>query len=177
MSGWPVRRASARQEWMVGVMPIHPEDHVLELGSGQGVAATLICDLLDGGSYVGVDRSPQMTASATKRNAAHVDSGRATFLTGTVADLQLDLRFDTVLAIHFPPLLRQRAAEELSSVQAHLKEAGTLWVGIQPLPETLIDDAIEDVSRRLDRQGFSVVRVEQGAPGKRPAAMLASRPD
>ena len=161
---------------MVGVMPVEPDDLILELGSGHGVAATLICDRLDGGSYVGVDRSPQMTTTATKRNEAHTTSGRARFLTMTVASLNLDLRFDSVLAIHFPPLLRKSAAAELDAVRSHLKEDGRLWVGIHPLPETSIDDAIEDVDNRLTAQGFAVGAVLEGEPGSRPAAMIESRP-
>ena len=48
---------SARQTWIVTQLPLRPTDRVLELGCGHGVAATAICDRLQGGTYHGIDRS------------------------------------------------------------------------------------------------------------------------
>ena len=72
---------------------------MLEIGCGHGVAATLVCDRLDGGQYTAVDRSPKMIAAARRRNAAHVEAGRAEFLVAHLEELDLgQRRFDKIFA-------------------------------------------------------------------------------
>ena len=85
---------------VVEQLNIRPEDRVLEIGCGHGVAATFVCERLEGGHLTAIDRSEKMIAAAKRRNAAHVEAGRAAFL---VADFEaLDLggrRFDKIFAV------------------------------------------------------------------------------
>jgi trans-aconitate methyltransferase len=54
-----------------------PDDQLLEIGCGPGVAVSLVCERLAGGRIVAVDRSPTAIERAARRNAEHVASGRA----------------------------------------------------------------------------------------------------
>lgn len=84
----------------VDAMNVQPGDRVLEIGCGHGVAATLICERLDKGSYLAVDRSQKMIDAATRRNEAFVRAGRASFVLGTLESLDLGKqRFDKILAM------------------------------------------------------------------------------
>lgn len=77
-----------------------PDDRVLEIGCGHGVAATLICERLDGGHLLAVDRSAKMIAAASARNEAHVAAGVAEFEVAELESLDLgERRFDKVLAV------------------------------------------------------------------------------
>ena len=91
---------SERLRAIVERLGLQPGDRVLEIGCGHGVAATFICEQLDGGHLVAVDRSARMIEAAARRNAEQVAAGRAEFLVARLEDLDLgDRRFDKVLAV------------------------------------------------------------------------------
>jgi ubiquinone/menaquinone biosynthesis C-methylase UbiE len=85
---------------VVDRLDIGPDDRVLEIGCGHGVAATMVCERLAGGRLTAVDRSPKMIDAAQKRNAAFVEAGKAEFLVQELEALDLgDRRFDLIFAV------------------------------------------------------------------------------
>jgi ubiquinone/menaquinone biosynthesis C-methylase UbiE len=97
--------ASERLLRAVEELGVEPDDRVLELGCGHGVAVDLVCRRLTTGHVTAIDRSQKMIDAARKRNAAHIAAGQATLLCATLADADLDDgHFDKVFGVHFPPL-------------------------------------------------------------------------
>jgi ubiquinone/menaquinone biosynthesis C-methylase UbiE len=93
-----VTRAAQLRE-LVDELDIRPDDRVLEIGCGHGVAAGFVCERLEAGRLTAVDRSAKMIAAARRRNADHVDAGKAEFLVAELEDLDLgERRFDKVFA-------------------------------------------------------------------------------
>lgn len=91
---------SERLRGVVDQLAVRPSDRVLEIGCGQGVAATMVCRLLSTGTLTAIDRSVKMVEAATRRNAPYVASGRAEFLIASIEDMNLgDRRFDLVFAV------------------------------------------------------------------------------
>jgi ubiquinone/menaquinone biosynthesis C-methylase UbiE len=91
---------SERLRSVVDELDIQPDDRVLEIGCGHGVAATLVCERLEGGHLTAIDRSPKMIEAATRRNAAYVEAGKAEFLVARLEDLELGgRRFDKIFAV------------------------------------------------------------------------------
>jgi ubiquinone/menaquinone biosynthesis C-methylase UbiE len=85
---------------VVEQLGIRPDDRVLEIGCGHGVAATLVCERLEDGHLTAVDRSAKMIEAATRRNAVYIEAGRAEFLVADLEDLDLgDRRFDKIFAV------------------------------------------------------------------------------
>jgi ubiquinone/menaquinone biosynthesis C-methylase UbiE len=85
---------------VVEQLNIRPDDRVLEIGCGHGVAATLVCERLEAGHLTAVDRSPKMIEAATRRNSAYIEAGKAEFLVARLEDLDLgDRRFDRIFAV------------------------------------------------------------------------------
>jgi ubiquinone/menaquinone biosynthesis C-methylase UbiE len=91
---------SERLRTIVDRLGLRPDDRVLEIGCGHGVAAAMVCERLDGGSLTAIDRSPKMIEAAAQRNAASVEAGKAEFLVASLEDVDLgDRRFDVVFAV------------------------------------------------------------------------------
>jgi ubiquinone/menaquinone biosynthesis C-methylase UbiE len=91
---------SERLRAIVEHLEIRPGDRVLEIGCGHGVAATFVCERLDGGRLTALDRSSKMVEAAARRNAAHVEAGRAEFLVARLEDMDLgERRFDKIFAV------------------------------------------------------------------------------
>jgi SAM-dependent methyltransferase len=91
---------SERLRTIVNELGIRPDHRVLEIGCGHGVAATMVCERLDGGRLTAIDRSAKMVEAAARRNAAHVEAGKAEFLVANLERLDLgERRFDVIFAV------------------------------------------------------------------------------
>src|ERR687892_473676 len=109
--------ASKRNRWAVDVLQVDPDDRILEVGCGYGVAVSLVCERLDGGRITAVDRSPKMIEAARKRNRAHAEKARFVVATLTEADLGDEI-YDKVFAVHVAAL--ERSGDELVIVRRRL---------------------------------------------------------
>jgi ubiquinone/menaquinone biosynthesis C-methylase UbiE len=117
-----------RQEKIVNELRIKPTDRVLEIGCGQGVAGTFICEQLETGSYLGVDRSQKMIDAATKRNQRFIDEGKAHFLLQELEHLDLGTQqFDKILAVRVR-LFYTEPERARKLVEKYLAPNGTLKV-------------------------------------------------
>jgi ubiquinone/menaquinone biosynthesis C-methylase UbiE len=59
-----------RIRWAVRTMAPGPDDHLLEIGCGPGVAVAHVCQRLAGGQILAIDRSATAIARAARRAAA-----------------------------------------------------------------------------------------------------------
>lgn len=148
-------RASERITWAVDCLDVQPDHRLLELGAGHGVAVSLVCERLDGGHIVAIDRSAKMTSAARRRNRAHVEAGRVTIVTASLHDADLgETRFNTIFGLHFPPLLRGRPERELATIRRHLTPDGRLFVLFQPLHNHDVRSTSDHVCATLLAHGF-----------------------
>jgi SAM-dependent methyltransferase len=164
-----VASAAERLVWAVETLGVRPDDRVLEVGCGHGVAVSLVCERLDGGSVLGIDRSAKMIEMAARRNAAHVAAGRAAFQVAALHEADLgDARFDLVFAIHVPVLLRGDPRRELAIVRSHLGSGGRFALPFQPLDPATTEPTARRLAGMLEAGGFVVEeqRVAELASGR-----------
>jgi ubiquinone/menaquinone biosynthesis C-methylase UbiE len=123
---------TARLRKVVDDLDIQPQDRVLEIGCGHGVAATYVCERLDGGRITAVDRSAKMIEAARRRNAGHVTAGRAEFLVAELENLDLgERRFDKVFAVRVG-LFHREPERARALVKPWLAPGGTITTVFDP---------------------------------------------
>jgi ubiquinone/menaquinone biosynthesis C-methylase UbiE len=120
------RDAAAR---IIEVLDVRPNDKVLEVGFGPGVAIQLLLHRVPAGSVSGVDQSQEMVRQATARNAGALRSRRADLRYGSVERLPFaDETFDKALAINSMQVWPD-ARTGLREIERVLKHGGNIALG------------------------------------------------
>ncbi len=150
-------RIPARFRWMVDALPLSPDDRVLEVGRGHGVAVGLIGERLVTGTVTGVDRSAKMIAAATKRNATLIAAGRVRLRTASLHELDEEPRsFDLICAMNVASFRRQPERDLVASRRL-LASGGSLCLFAQRPPwASGAATWPEDVSATLQNHWFLV---------------------
>ncbi len=148
-------KASVRLQWAVETLAVEPDDRLLEIGCGQGVAVSLVCAKLAGGHITAIDRSVKMADMARKRNAQHVASGKAAVLAVDLDEADFgEERFNKIFASHVN-VFWQRPEEVLAIVRRLLTAGGTLYLFFQPLDPSSIDVVATRAFANLEANGFT----------------------
>jgi cyclopropane fatty-acyl-phospholipid synthase-like methyltransferase len=159
-------KASDRIAWAVEVLEVAPDDRILEVGCGHGVAVSLVCDRLEGGRITALDRSQKMIEMARERNRACAD--RARFITARLEEADLgDETYDKVLAVHVSAL--HTPGRPLEVVRERLAPGGRLCLFSQAPGWKRLRDAKRFGAEQADvlgRAGFSVQEVLSETVGK-----------
>jgi SAM-dependent methyltransferase len=152
-----MNRVPERLAWAVETLDVRPDDQVLEIGCGRGVAAALICDRLEGGRLLALDRSAKAIEAASARNAGAVAGGKARFVTLALeeADPATLSRYDKVFAVNVNAFWVRPARRELELIRQLLLPDGKLWLFYDPpggerlaALKTMLTDHLEQAGYR-----------------------------
>jgi SAM-dependent methyltransferase len=166
-AGWVMAKRGSNRErnlWAAGLLAVQPDDRVLEIGFGPGIAIEAIARRATNGQVVGVDHSEVMLRQARKRNAAAVRAGRVDLRLGNAEHLPaFDEPFDKILAVNSlmfwdDPVVR------LQELRGILRPGGRIAIAYQPRGPGSTDETTAQAGRDLATQfgaaGFTDVRVE-----------------
>jgi SAM-dependent methyltransferase len=153
-----------RIRWTLSLLDLRPEDRVLEVGFGPGVAIELLSRIVSNGMVVGVDHSEVMMRQAARRNAEAIRNGRVELHTGSVSALPVfNLPFDKVLtinSIHF----WHEPDECLRNLWKLIKPGGRIAVTLQPRSRAATDATArvigDEVVSKLVLAGFRNCHLE-----------------
>jgi ubiquinone/menaquinone biosynthesis C-methylase UbiE len=158
------RSNTERTRWTLSLLDLQPEDRVLEIGFGPGIAIQLASRIASHGLVAGVDHSEVMVRHAGKRNARAIREGRVELRLGSAEQLPaFDQPFDkifTINSIHF----WENPLESLKRIRQLLRPGGQVAITLQPRSRNATDDAAkvigEELVANLERAGFSQCRLE-----------------
>jgi ubiquinone/menaquinone biosynthesis C-methylase UbiE len=150
-----------RLGWLVDLLEVGPNDRLLEIGCGRGVAIDLVCARLGDGQITGLDRSAKAIEAAQERNAHWVEAGRADFHHGPATALGdvAEGSIDTVFAMNVNLFWVQSNPEELGLVRRALAPGGTVHLAWEAPGAAKAGSIEQTVSRALADHGFSSTTV------------------
>ena len=145
-----------RLRWTVDLLDVAPDDRVLEIGCGPGVAAALVCERLTTGKLVAIDRSEKAIAAAVKRNQKHIDAGKADFHVMALEDSTLDgQRFDKIFAVNVN-VFWTHPGQGLEVIRGLMEEEGIFYLIYHPPTGTDTAALAKKVSKALEANGFTI---------------------
>jgi SAM-dependent methyltransferase len=166
-----------RTTWAVEQLAVEPADRFLEIGCGRGVAVELICEQLDGGHVLAIDRSATAIEAAVQRNARFVAAGSAAFEVVPVEDAVLGAaQFDKVFAININLFWIRTPTVELAAIKRALTPSSALYLFYEPPSASRAADIEKRTVPHLDAAGYAA-RVVTGETNKGAALLgLIARP-
>lgn len=171
------RQRNARTLDLLG---IRPEDRILEVGFGPGLAVARAAKLAAMGKVVGIDHSELMWRQARRRNAKTISAGRVELLLGSADALpSFDGRFDKVFAVNVY-MFWDDPVSVLGGLRQVMNPGGVIALTLQPRRRGATADdtraAAERMSASLRAAGFGEVRTEILEMAPVAAACVLGRP-
>lgn len=164
-----------RLTWAVERLGLSGSEAILEIGCGRGVAVSLICPQLYGGTITAIDRSATATDAARERNRPFIATGKATFHQAAIEAFDGEAgAFDIVFAVNVN-LFWLDAKHGLDSVRRLLAADGKLFLFYEvpsPGQRTKIASLLPE---KLAPNGFEVVDREQTDIGRSSLLAVVAR--
>ena len=153
-----------RNAWAVSLLDVRPDDRVLEIGFGPGLAIRELARLAAEGHVCGIDHSELMLRRARRLNAEGLRRGVVDLRLAPVEDLPaFDGPFDKILAVNAMVFWREPVTR-LRELRRLLRSAGLVAVVHQPRGPGADDGASaakgREMGAALAQAGFSEVRLE-----------------
>jgi SAM-dependent methyltransferase len=153
-----------RNAWAVSLLDVRPEDRVLEIGFGPGIAIRELGRLAWKGYVCGIDHSELMLRRAKRLNAEGLRRGVVDLRLGSAEDLPtFDEPFDKILVVNATMFWREPVAR-LEELRRLLRSGGLIAVARQPRGPGASDETSaakgREIAVALIRARFTEVRLE-----------------
>jgi cyclopropane fatty-acyl-phospholipid synthase-like methyltransferase len=148
----------------LALLDIQPDDRVLEIGFGPGLALQRAAALASRGEIVGLDHSELMLRHAARRNAKAIAEGRVELRLCSAEDLpDLGRCFDKVFAVNVYMFWKEPLVP-LRALRGALRPGGTIALTVQPRQRGATNHDAATIAERMAASlrdaGFASVRAE-----------------
>ena len=146
------------------MLDVRPDDRVLEIGFGPGLAILQLSHMARNGYVCGIDHSEVMLRQARKRNADGIRRGLVDLRLASVDTLPaFNAPFDKILAVN-AALFWTDPDARFQELRRLLRRGGLIAVVHQPREPGSTDATAaasgREIAAALTRAGFAPVRVE-----------------
>jgi ubiquinone/menaquinone biosynthesis C-methylase UbiE len=153
-----------RNRRTIELLEIQPDDRILEIGYGPGLAIQWAAERAVRGKVVGVDHSDLMQRQAARRNARGSEAGLVELHIASVDAMPaFDSPFDKVFAVNVH-LFWPDPVRVLARLAAVMKPGGTIALTFQPRTRGATNEdtrrGAEWIAESLRTAGFGDVRAE-----------------
>lgn len=153
-----------RNAWAVSLLCVRPDDRVLEIGFGPGLAILELSREAAQGYVCGIDHSELMLRQATRRNTDGIRRGVVDLRLGSIDALPaFKAPFDKVLAVN-AIMFWPETDSRLEQLRRLLRPGGLIAVAHQPRGPGASDETSaakgREIAAALTQAGFSEIRVE-----------------
>jgi ubiquinone/menaquinone biosynthesis C-methylase UbiE len=153
-----------RNAWAVSLLDVRPDDRVLEIGFGPGLAILQLSRSAREGYVCGIDHSELMLRHARRRNAEGIRRGVVELRLASVDAIPgFDAPFDKILAVN-AVLFWTEPGARFEELRRLLRPGGLIAVAHQPRGPGATDETSaargQEIAAALTRAGFSAVQVE-----------------
>jgi SAM-dependent methyltransferase len=160
-------RSSNRERSLrtVALLGLVPDDHVLELGYGPGLAVAHAAELVPRGIVVGLDHSVLMQRQASVLNGAAISTGHVRLLVGSAEQLPPlpGAPFDKVFAVNVFMFWKNPTAT-LRGLRDVMKPGGVIAITFQSRKRAATSDdtraGAESIAAAMRDAGFVEVQTE-----------------
>jgi trans-aconitate methyltransferase len=154
-----------RNTWTIDLLDLKPDDHLLELGFGPGIAIRYASEIIHEGLIVGVGHSETMLHQAGKRNIRAIERGLVQLHLGTVEALPVFERpFNKICSANVVQFWRDPVAV-FCKLQALLAPGGIIATTYMPRNSGATNaDTREkemEIIAHLEAAGFSSIKTEE----------------
>lgn len=166
-----------RFQWASKILDVKPDDNILEVGCGTGIAVTLVAAQLANGTITAIDQSESMIKKASVRNAALVASGKAIFIPAALAAVTWKEKYTKIFAFNVSVFWKD-ASKELPIVKKILAPQGKLYIFHQPPPGTTAafnKTIATKVKVNLEKENLEVIEILHKSMSPAPVVCITSR--
>jgi trans-aconitate methyltransferase len=154
-----------RIRWAVDVLDPQPGDQVLEIGCGPGYAAELICERLEKGRLLAIDRSESGVDRTKRRCADAIAAGKLTVRHIDLATLRVPIkRLDRAFAFNVNLFWVRDCEAEVALLHERISPGGALYLFYEVTSVVDVPVIVEKASAALVKAGFRVAVVESKKP-------------
>lgn len=160
------------------MLAVEPDEHLLEIGCGPGVAVDLVCRKLVDGTITAIDRSATMVGRARQRNRAHIAAGRTRIEQQTLADADFSqslfaMPFTKVFAVNVNAFWTAPAPSFAAARQA-LRADGILFLVYEPPSAERLQSLRSQLRLLLPAHGLRISDERVRPSGKNPGVCVVA---